>query len=343
MCLVSVEQLPVISIVLPMRNAADTIDECLRSIAIQSFPDFEVVIVDDGSEDDSLSIVQRWRRHDRRIRLFCQDSLGLVAALNQGLVLARGRYVARMDADDIMHETRLQSQLDYFIQNPAVDLVAAQVELFSDGEIKAGYREYVRWQNSCVSFRDIGDEIYVESPIAHPSIMVRRDVFEKIGGYRQGDFPEDYELWLRMLHGGMRLEKVPQVLLKWREYASRTSRTDDRYHKDKFNRLRACYLKKDLRLSNRPLVFWGAGRKTRKRTNLLGIKPMKWIDIDPKKIGNTHMGVPVVSPAWLRTVKSNYEKPFVLSYVTNHGAREIIADELQANGFARGEDFLMVG
>lgn len=338
------ERSPVISIVLPMRNAASTIDECLRSIVEQSFPDFEVIIVDDGSQDQSVSIVKRWCQQDQRIRLYCQGALGLVSALNRGLAFVRGQYMARMDADDIMLQTRLQWQLDYFVQHSNVDLVATQVELFADDEIKAGYQEYVRWQNACVSFSDIRDEIYVESPIAHPSIMVRRDVFEKVGGYRQGDFPEDYELWLRMLHAGARLEKVPRVLLKWREYPSRTSRIDGRYHRDKFNQLRARYLKKDPRLSGtRPLVFWGAGRKTRKRCNLLGIKPMKWIDIDPKKIGSIHMGAPVVSPKWLRTVKTQNKKPFILSYVTNHGAREIIADELQSNGYTRGDDFLMVG
>jgi hypothetical protein len=216
--------------------------------------------------------------------------------------------------------------------------------------VSTGYQEYIRWQNQCLTPQDMLDEIYVESPIAHPSVMLRRSVFAELGGYRHGDFPEDYELWLRMINRKMRLAKLPQVLLKWRQSSGRSSRVDSRYDKQKFDALRARFLRKDPRINTqRPLVLWGAGRKTRKRVALLGLNPAAWIDVDRKKIGKTYMDAPVVSHTWLREYSRLDNsipvamKPFVLSYVTNHGASRLIADELRASGFERGKDYLMVG
>jgi glycosyltransferase involved in cell wall biosynthesis len=338
------EQQPLVSVVLPMRNAAHTIDPCLQSIVKQTYPHFEVVLVDDGSSDESLSRATLWCQRDRRIRLVRQPPLGLVAALNEALSLAKGRFIARMDADDIMYPDRLRAQVAFLDAHPHIHLVATQVEVFPYHRVTPGYREYIRWQNQCLTPQDMLDEIYVESPIAHPSVMLRREVFAELGGYREGDFPEDYELWLRMLSHNMRMAKIPQVLVQWRDSGYRCSRVDKRYHKQKFDNLRAWYLARDPRINtSRPLVLWGAGRKTRKRVALLGIKPALWLDVDSKKIGKTYMDAAVVNYTWLRDSIGAAVKPFVLSYVTNHGVRERIANELGECGFERGKDYLMVG
>ena len=338
--------LTVVSIVMPVRNAAATLHECIDSIQRQQFTDYEVIVIDDGSSDDSAQQLRQWAVRDARVRPVSQASLGIVAALNNGLQLARGRYVARMDADDVMHPARLQEQVRYLEQHPQVALLATQVELFPTRQIQAGYAEYVRWQNRCLSHHDIADEMYVESPLAHPSVMFRREAIAALGGYREGDFPEDYDLWLRMLQHQYRMAKLPRALLHWRESTSRTSRVDPRYSRESFDRLRAAYLARDPRINNgRALVYWGAGRKTRKRSALLinkGLPPRAWIDIDARKIGNRVAGARVEAPEWLAGFTED-EKPFVLSYVTNHGARELIARQLMDMGYHRGQDYLMVG
>ncbi len=337
-------QPPVVSVVLPVRNAADTIDECLDSICRQSYERFEVVVVDDGSTDNSLTKIKHWCDRDRRIQYYQQPPLGLVFALNKGLTLAKGEYIARMDADDVMLENRLQAQVEYLNRHPNITLVATQVELFPNHRVTPAYQEYIRWQNQCLTSRDIVDEIYVESPIAHPSVMMRRKAYLKLGGYRQGDFPEDYDLWLRMISRGMNLAKLPQVLLKWRDYGQRTSRIDNRYHKHKFDQLRAWHLARDPRIqTRRPLVLWGAGRKTRKRVALSGIRPALWVDVDANKIGKSYLGAKVEHYSWLCGNSYRALKPFILSYVNNHGARELITKELHRYGFSRGDDYLMVG
>lgn len=332
---------PKISVLLPFRDAARTLDECLESIQAQTFHCFELLAVDDHSEDESVEILRA--RHDPRCRLLPNPGRGLVDALNTGLRAARAPLIARMDADDIMHPERLALQHRHFADQPKLDLSASQVELFPRALIGNGYREYVRWQNALLTNAELSDNRYVESPFAHPTVMFRRDAVAGLGGYRQGDFPEDYDLWLRMFRAGCRMEKLPRVLLRWRESPQRLSRRDRAYRRAAFNQLRAEYLSRDPRLTlGRELAYWGAGRKTRRRAGLLverGHEPIAWVDIDPKKIGNRIAGVPVVSPAWL----ARKPRPLVLVYVTNHGARDRIALELESLGYRRGVDYLAVG
>jgi len=333
-----------ISILLPFYNARSTLPACLRSIQEQTLENWELVAVDDDSSDGSREWLQQFARRDTRIRLISNPGKGLVSALNHGLQHCSSELVARMDADDIMRPRRLEMQLAHFQGSPALTLSATQARLFPENLIRAGYREYMRWQNLCCSPTDIANQIYIESPFAHPTVCFRKAAVEGIGGYRDGMFPEDYDLWLRIFHSGHVMEKINQVLLDWRESPGRLSRTDPRCSRESFDRLKAKYLARDPRfLEHRDnFVIWGAGRKTRRRCcHLLdqGFQPRAWVDIDPAKIGNTLQGVPVVGMQWLRHNPAS----FVLIYVTNHGARDEIAAALTAMGFSWGKGFLPVG
>jgi hypothetical protein len=175
--------------------------------------------------------------------------------------------------------------------------------------------------------------------------MYRRRHILSAGGYRHGMFPEDYDLWLRLHRQGMQMAKLPRVLLQWRDRPQRVTRVDPRCSRQAFDRLRSAALARDPRLrsrQHRELVVWGAGRKTRQRVALLlehGYRPNAWVDIDPRKIGNTIEGAPVVAPEWLQ----REPKPLVLCYVARHGARELIEQELNRYGYCKGKDFLQVG
>jgi cellulose synthase/poly-beta-1,6-N-acetylglucosamine synthase-like glycosyltransferase len=334
---------PLVSVVLPVRDGASTLPACVGSIQAQTLSRFEIVAVDDGSTDETSHLLERFAREDPRFRVLRPGRVGLVRALNLGLEAARGELIARMDADDLMHPERLEAQSTHLLEHPALALVACRVDLFPDESIQAGYREYVRWQNECVEPDEIAARIFLEAPFAHPSVMVRRTVLAEVGGYREGQFPEDYDLWLRMHAAGHRMAKLPRTLLSWRESPSRTSRIDPRYARPAFDALRAEYLARDARLhGDRRVVVWGAGRRTRQRARLLmqrGVHPVAWIDIDPRKIGQVYDGLPVLAPGRL----AGTPKPFVLVYVTNHGARELIAESLRGLGYSAGSDYLFVG
>ena len=331
---------PAVSILMPVFNAAETLHECIDSILSQSLQAFELIAVDDFSTDDSVTILDSY--DDPRIRIIESNEKGIVPALNTGLSHSRSEYVARMDADDVMYPERIKKQLNVMSADPSITLCATQARKFPEATIKAGYNEYMRWQNACLTERDIANQIYIESPFAHPSVMFRKSRIEALGNYSNGEFPEDYELWLRLFHAGESMMKLDEVLIDWRESEGRLSRNSSRYADAAFERLRAEYLARDKRLHRRPIVFWGAGRKTRRRAVHLieqGIMPSAWIDIDPNKIGNSYHDACTYEPGWL--VKQE-EKPFVLNYVRNHGARDYCRAFLEDAGYLMGEDYLDV-
>lgn len=333
---------PLLSVLLPFRNAAATLAACLQSIQVQTPEDFELLAVNDASTDESERICRRYAASDRRIRVVDSRGRGIVAALETGLAEARADIVVRMDADDLMRPGRLAAHHAHFETDPTLTLSATRVRIFPEEHLKAGYREYLRWQNAVLTAEDVATQIYVEAPFAHPSVAFRRPVVQALGGYRHGLFPEDYELWLRLFRHGCRMAKVPEVLLDWRDSPDRLTRTDPRYAREAFDRLRATHLALDPRLRGRELVIWGAGRRTRRRADLLlrrGFLPEAWIDIDPRKTGNRIDGIEVREPATLDV----RERPFVLVYVTNHGARDLIASRLEELDYRAGRDYLMVG
>lgn len=325
---------------MPVYNAEFTLHECLDSIVKQSLQNFEVIAVDDFSSDKSVALMQSY--NDPRFVIIKNKEKGIVSALNTGLASCQSNYVARMDADDVMHEQRLQKQFELLKNNSELSLCATQARKFPQDKIQAGYIEYMRWQNACLSMDDIQNQIYIESPFAHPSVMFRKDDVIEAGAYLEGDFPEDYELWLRMFQSGYKMMKLEQELMSWRESDGRLSRNCDRYSDAAFERLRADYLAKDPRLMGRRIVIWGAGRKTRLRAQLLidhGIKPVAWIDIDSRKVGLEYQGARTFLPDWLL---QHDEKPFVLNYVRNHGAREKCRLYLNQAGYVMGQDYLDV-
>jgi glycosyltransferase involved in cell wall biosynthesis len=327
---------------MPFHNAADTLPECLDSLLQQELTDFELVAINDQSTDSSTDIIRDYG--DPRFRIIDNPDKGMIPAMNLGLEHAYSDIVARMDADDIMYPERLSAQFEYLKRHSETTLIASQVRLFPEEEISNGMREYIRWQNTCLTHQQMTNDLYIESPLAHPSVMYRKKAVVDAGGYREGLFPEDYDLWFRLTQTNHLMHKLPQVLLEWRESELRYTRTHPACSRAAFDRIRAHYLAKDQRLQqDRPLAIWGAGRKSRQRASLLleqGFSLSAWIDIDPRKIGKYLNQVPVVDYAWLN---SQSPRPFVLIYVTNHGARQKIIAVLESLGYQAGIDYLPVG
>ncbi|AOS43465.1 Putative glycosyltransferase EpsE [Lacunisphaera limnophila] len=332
-----------LSVLLPVRNAVTTIARAVASVQAQTWTDWELVVVDDGSTDGTRAWLRAAARAEPRLRLIEQPAQGIVAALNAGLAAARGRFIARMDADDECHPERLAVQTAFLADHPTIGLVACRVGYGGDRSVQAGYAHHVDWQNGLVTPDQIALNRFVESPLAHPSVMFRREVVERHGGYRDGDWPEDYELWLRWLEAGVAMAKVPRELLTWHDPAGRLSRTDPRYGPEAFFRVKAGYVAREvgrLRGPDPEVWIWGAGRPTRKRAAMLtehGVRIVGYVDIDPRKTGNRVGGVPVIGPEALPPPGSI----FVLGYVGKRGARETTRAALTQRGYREGRDFLM--
>jgi len=333
---------PVISVLLPVYNAAATLVRAVEGIRAQTAHDWELLAVDDGSTDASAEWVMVAARDDPRIRLIRRAHGGIVAALNAGLAAARGALVARMDADDEVHPDRLAAQAEFLAALPDVGVAGCLVAYGGDSAANAGYALHVDWLNSIMTPEQHALNRFIESPFAHPSVMFRRELVARHGGYRAGDFPEDYELWLRWADAGVRFAKVPRVLLTWHDPPGRLSRTDPRYATEAFYRVKAHYLAQQLArdLQGRRLLVWGAGRPTRKRASHLeaeGCGIDGYVDIDPRKIGRKLAGRPVLAPAEL----PRPEEALVLGYVASRGARELNRGMLVKFGYTEGRDFFM--
>ncbi len=325
-----------------MRNAAPTLLRALDSLAAQTEQRWELVAINDGSTDESAAQLDDAARKDPRIRVIHTGPDGIVSALNRGLAAARTPLVARHDADDFAHRERLLRQCEYLDRHPDVGLVSCLVDFGEGAERGGGYRRHVDWLNQCRSPDAIRRGRFVEAPFAHPSVVFRRALVEQHGGYQEGDFPEDYDLWLRWLEAGVKMAKVEETLLHWVDSPARLSRISPRYAVPAFYRLKARYLARWLAQTiprDRPLWIWGAGRVTRTRVQWLldeGIQPAGWIDIDPRKIGRVHAGRPVCAPG---AMPPN-PRPFVLAYVGSWDARSIIGDWLERHGYREEADYL---
>jgi glycosyltransferase involved in cell wall biosynthesis len=337
---------PLVSVVLPVRDAVSTLGRAVASIRAQTLPDWELIVVDDGSTDGTGEALAAIARDEPRVRAVRQPALGVVAAANAGHALARGRFVARLDADDEALPGRLEAQAAWLDApaHAAVGVVSCLVDYGGDRAAQGGYALHVDWLNSLVTPEAIALNRFVESPLANPSVMFRRELVAQFGGYRDGAFPEDYELWLRWLDAGVVMAKVPQTLLRWYDPPRRLSRTDPRYSPAAFFRLKAEWIARAVErvLSGRRVLVWGAGRHTRQRAAHLkqhGVRIAGYIDVDAKKVspalGGT--GVPVLSPEQVPPPA----EALVLGYVSTRGAREFIRGVLARRGYEEGRDFLM--
>ena len=329
-----------ISVVLPCFNAAGSLPACLDSLLAQTWTDFEIVAVDDGSTDASLRVLHAFALRDPRVRVFARPHGGVVQAMNFGLESCRGDYVARMDSDDICLPERLAVQKSHLDRHPYIGLVGGLVRFGGDPLAGKGYGAYVDWTNSLVSEEDIRLGRFVESPFANPSIMFRKELVSRHGAFYDGPFPEDYELILRWLDAGVRMDKVAREVLIWNDPPTRLSRTDSRYAVDAFYRVKSEYLARWLtgRGVYRVAVV-GAGRVTRRRALMLedhGIAITRWLDVDPDKIGHVVNGRPVCS--WSADLP---DTEFVLSFVGSRGAGARISRELVQRGHVPGRTFLL--
>lgn len=336
---------PRVSVLMPCFDVAETVDEAIASLVEQTMPDFELVAVDDGSTDGTADHLQGWAARDARIRVLHIPHAGIIAALNAGLAACRAPYVARMDADDRAHEERLERQAGFLDANPQIALVGSLVEGFPADGVREGFRLYMEWLNHLVDHDSITREIYIESPLAHPSVTFRKRWVEQVGGYQDRGWPEDYDLWLRMHLAGARFAKVPEVLLYWREHGERLTRTDARYSVENFLRAKAHYLRLGPLAGERPVVVWGAGqmgRRLSKHLQRAGLFIEAFIDIDPKKIGRTLRGRPVLAREALPDLVRRMPAPVLLAAVGSRGARTLIREHLSALGLREGVDWWAV-
>lgn len=208
---------PVISVVLPVYNCAQYVGEAVQSILDQTFTDFELIIIDDGSTDQTPDVLREYR--DPRIRRITQSNQGLAATLNRGIGLARGGYIARQDADDISLPERFHKQILYLESHPTCALVGTWAEIWQERE-----RTERRHRHPCES-STLKFELLFNNPFVHSSVVLRKTALDRVGGYAPDGFPQtgDYELWSRIAHE-YDVGNVPEIFQIYREVGGSLSR-----------------------------------------------------------------------------------------------------------------------
>jgi glycosyltransferase involved in cell wall biosynthesis len=328
----------VISVLLPFRNAASTLDDAISSVVADMREVDELVLVDDGSTDAGATIAERHARDPRVIRV-TTPGLGLPGALARGLEVCRGSMVARMDADDISLPGRFAAQRALLDRDPSLGAVATLVEPF--GDPGPGMERYLAWQNALVTAEEHARAIFVEAPVCHPSVMLRRSALDAVGGFRAGEFAEDYDLWLRLVDAGWGIAKVPEVLFRYRVHRASMTWNDPRLTLENLRKLRARHLAVKLERLGKPFALWGAGacgRRLARELETYGPRPEYFIDIDPKKIGRTARARSILAMDE-GLVRARREGLLVIVGVAAAGARELIRVRLDKDGFVEGRDY----
>jgi glycosyltransferase involved in cell wall biosynthesis len=314
-----------LSWLMPFRNAEAWIAEAVASMLADSGQNDELILVDDGSTDNSCAVLPE----DPRIRLIRQGPLGIVAALETGRKAARAPYIARMDADDLSLPGRLKAQVGVLEAQPQLAAIGGRGEIHADGEaVGEGMRRYVDWVNG---LDDLGQELLVESPLFHPAVCFRAAAVEAVGGYREGAIPEDYDLWLRLVSAGWKLANLPQNVVRIRDRPDRLTRSDPRYDKAAFRRVRQSFLAAGPLSKPSRVIVWGGKKGARPWLQWLAQQGHALVAVidsfpGPAPTGGhrTRGGSPLLLPEDLPGLKAD----LLLVAVGRRGARELIRAEI---------------
>jgi glycosyltransferase involved in cell wall biosynthesis len=330
---------------MPCYNVYPTLDEALSSLMGQSLPDFEVVAVDDGSTDGTLYRLQEWANRDQRIRVLPSPHQGIIASLNAGLGVCRSDYIARMDADDRSTPNRLSQQVEMLHNHPELGIISSLVKGFPEEGLDEEFHAYIDWLNTMRTDEEIKRGMFTHSPLAHPSVAYHREWIERMEGYQDHGWAEDYDLWLRLYLAGAKFGKVPEVLLEWRNHPRRLTHTDDRYSMENNLRLKAYYLLHGPLSNCGEVIIWGTdiiAFRLGEQLLYLGCPLVAYVGSNRDHDNQSIPHVPIISPEnLLERLRPNYS-PALLVAENNPEKRAIISQHLSSLQKHEGFDWWLV-
>lgn len=259
----------IISIVMPVKNSENYLTTCLDSIIKQSDQHWELIAIDDHSNDNSYKILKTYAKKDTRIFAYQNKGTGIISALQMAHQHASGTIITRMDSDDIMTENKLRVMKKALLEKGKNTIVTGKVKYFSETKVSSGYINYQKWLNKICEANTHWDHLFEECVVASPAWMMFKTDFEKCNAFNSDLYPEDYDLVFRWYAAGMKIHGLNELVHLWREHPKRTSRTNENYQQLAFFRLKLFYFLKLKRESRRPLVIFGAGEKGKIIADLL--------------------------------------------------------------------------
>jgi len=279
-----------ISIVMPMRNAMPYLKECIESIINQSYTNWELVVVNDHSTDDSFDILKGFSNLDNRIKVLNNTGKGIIDALQLAYSKTTGQFISRMDADDIMPVKKIELMRTQLIKTPN-SVITGRIKYIGEN-LREGYKKYEIWMNTMMENNTHYEQMYRECVIPSPAWMISRSLFDSIGGFTPNTYPEDYDLTLRMYKAKIPIIAINELIHIWRDYQERTSRNDPNYSFNSFEVLKTQYFLEVDYDKSKTLVLWGGGKKGKKIAQLLIKHNVDFIFAcnNPKKINQDIYG-----------------------------------------------------
>ncbi len=328
---------PLVSIIIPFKNTENYLKECFDSILKQSYANFEVIAVDDHSTDTSLEVVNSFASKDKRIKVLHNSGAGIISALQLGYSKISGMFITRMDSDDIMLPNRLEIQLKSLLQYGKGHVAVGKVRYFAENGLNDGYAKYEKWLNTLIVKGTNYSNIYKECVIPSPCWMVHKSDFDSCHAFKPNTYPEDYDLAFRFYENQLKCIPCADVLHLWRDYSTRTSRTNAHYAENYFLDLKLHYFLKLDYQNNKKLVIWGAGKKGKAIAKLLQEQPSEfhWVCDNPKKIGKHIYGVKMQSYKILKTIKNTQ----IIIAVANEDEQKDIISFLKSTHKMANKDY----
>lgn len=300
-------QTNLVSILTPFKNTEAFIGECIQSIISQTYTNWELIIIDDHSTDNSYNIVNAFAENEPRIKLLKNTGNGIIDALKLAFKTSTGKFITRMDSDDIMANNKLEVLVNQLKTHGKQHVATGLVQYFSDAGISDGYQQYETWINNLTKTGSNYNEIYKECVIASPCWMLHREDLITCGAFNPNIYPEDYDLTFRFYKHKYKCIPNNQLLHYWRDYSYRTSRTHAHYALNHFIDLKLMHFLEIDYNSDKNLVIWGAGHKGKLIAKTLVEKniPFTWICDNPNKIGKAIYGVTLQPFMNLASVKNS--------------------------------------
>lgn len=328
---------PEISILMPARNGSKHIRECLDSIINQTEKNWELIIVDDHSTDNTAEILKYYADKDGRIYVFSNTGKGIINALRLAFNNSKGKYISRMDADDIMPSNKLEILKSELIKNKRGTVVTGLVKYFSDGELMNGFKRYEEWLNGLCRDSSHYSDIYKECIVASPAWLMHRDDLTGAGGFDSDIYPEDYDLCFRWQHAGYTIKAANKIVHYWRDHPERASRNDDNYSSQLYLDIKIHYFLKNSLDKSKTLVLCGAGKKGKKTAKLLIDNKIdfKWVCNNPRKIESGIYGKKIYNEDEIIEAKNIQ----VIILISNQLEQDEVEMKLNKNGYKRGLDY----
>lgn len=326
-----------ISILMPVKNADNYLEDCLRSIIDQHYQNWELIAVNDHSTDSSADLLKHFARLDERINFAENEANGIIPALRTAFKKAKGELIHRMDADDLMPPNKLATLYEMYAAKGKGKVYTGKVKYFAARGVSNGYKKYENWLNRMAEHQNHWEQLYQECVIASPAWLIHREDLLQCGAFESDRYPEDYDLVFRFYRQGLDVISSKEVVHCWRDHSERTSRNHEHYQANSFFALKLHYFFELDRDFDRPLLIWGAGPKGKRLAKMLKVRGenFKWISNNPNKHGKEIYG------KLMRSFKEiiQLDHPQIIITVAQKGAKKEILKFLNENELKEKKDF----